>query len=108
MDVVTTVSKYKVRDWRSTNQNRYYWGVVVSLIAEHVGLASEETHDMIKYLFLKDIRSIQGVRETLEVVIPKSTTTLKTDEFEELMRQVRTWASAELGLWIPTPDEAEY
>ena len=47
----------KKRSKRSGNQNRYYWGVVVAMLAEHIGYRLDEydrMHGEIAYLFLRD------------------------------------------------------
>ena len=37
---------------RSEKENRYYWGVVLKLIAEHTGHTPEEVHSGLKMKFL--------------------------------------------------------
>ena len=38
---------------RSNPQNRFYWGVCVYMISERTGFSTEETHEVLKHLFLK-------------------------------------------------------
>lgn len=88
------------RKSRSNNQNRYYHGVVVSLLSEHTGYTHDEMHDALRYLFLTD--------KTLRIPKTKSTTELNTVEFENYLESIRQWASTELSVNIPEPNEVDY
>ena len=91
---------------RSIPENNYYWGVVIPLISETSGYSKNETHDLLKSLFLKDVRHIKLPNGTVkEVTKIKSTAELKTTEFEEFLTECRTWASLELECFIPLPNE---
>ena len=70
------------RKKRSLNQNQYYWGVILKLIADSTGHTPEEVHHFMKSEFLK----IQGKLLTAEArpssqrlkwknTLPKSETT---------------------------------
>ena len=92
------------RTQRSNQQNAYYWGVVIKLIADHAGYRSrdelQQVHDTLRGMFL--------VRDGLwgkEIVL--STTSLSTVEFEEYASQIRRWAAIALDLSIPEPNECE-
>lgn len=94
-----------IKQDRSNNQNRYYWGVVINMLSEHTGFTPSEMHEVLKYRFLSYPRIL--ISKTPEkVLIAKSTTNLTTKEFEEFMTRVRQWASIDLGLWIPEPNQA--
>lgn len=97
IDVVIKTHKNQ----RSSNQNSYYWGVVVGLIADHTGNSIDDIHEYLKSLFLKDYISISG--DEKEII--RSTSSLKTDEMEDYLSQVRQWASLELSVYIPLPNE---
>lgn len=87
----------KERHIRSIQQNKYYHGVVCKLISDHTGYTCDEIHQILAEQFLfyeKDGRSFV-----------KSTTKLKTNEFEAYMEECRRWASAELQVYIPLPNE---
>lgn len=84
---------------RSNQENRYYWGVVVKLLSEHTGYSDDEMHDALRMLFLKD--HAEGL-PTL-----KSTASLSTVDFEDYMSKVRQWASQELQVYVPEPNEVE-
>ncbi len=86
---------------RSVNQNKYYWGCVVKEISDYTGFDTGEVHEIIKSKFLKSFKEYKG--HVLEYT--KSTTDLTTTSFDDLMIQIRTWASQELGIFINLPNE---
>ncbi len=87
---------------RSTNQNRYYWGQVVGLIASETGHSALEIHEILRMMFLPhDTVNLKGN----EFIVPKSTTVLSTIEMEEYLARIRAWASTELGIFITLPNE---
>lgn len=43
-----------------------------------------------------------------EIEIERSTTDLNTKEFEDVMTKVRQWASLEMSVWIPEPNEVPF
>lgn len=91
---------------RSNQQNRYYFGVCVYLLSEHLGYSREEVHEILKHKFLRQTLWISkkgGVQEMS--IITKSTTELTTKQFEEYLSEIRMWASAELGVCLPEPNE---
>ncbi len=89
---------------RSNPQNRYYFGIPIKLISDHTGHTTDEIHEILKSMFLKKWVEIKGK----EYEIVQSTTELNTLSFEDYLSKIRQWASLDLGLFIPTPDEAEY
>lgn len=94
---------------RSNQQNRYYWGVVIELLSEHTGFDREEMHEVLKHKFLRKtvwIPKKNGIKEMS--VISKSTTGMTTKQFEEYLSQIRQWASIDLGVFLPEPNEADY
>lgn len=100
--IILTISKDK--NLRSNNQNRYYWGVVVVMISDEIGYFPEEVHGMLTDKFLGYNISVkeQDYRTTT------STTRLNTTEFEDYLSKIRAWASMELSLYIPEPNEIEF
>ena len=78
---------------RSDQENRYYWGVIVKMIADHTGHTRDEVHDALRHMFLKD------------GLVARSTTSLSTAEAEEYYANIRMWAAATLSLIIPLPNE---
>lgn len=99
-----------VRKDRSNNQNRYYWGVVLDAFQNsEIGYTKDEWHEFLKHKFLTDKKLfliVKGKKLIEDFETTKSTTDLTTKEFEEFMTRVRQWASIELGIWIPEPNEA--
>jgi len=87
---------------RSLNQNRYYHGVLVSMISDETGHDPEELHEILKAKFLPH-QFVPFGGEMVEVVA--STTRLTTDEFGQYMERIRAFAATELNLNIPSPNE---
>lgn len=83
---------------RSSAANRYYWGVVLALIAAHLGYRSEELHEALKAKF----RGREDI--TTGLTIARSTRTNSPD-FWDYIAQIREWSHAFLGLYIPEPNE---
>lgn len=95
-----TVSNIK-KD-RSTNQNAYYWGVVLRMIAEETGYTPDDMHEYFKLRFMpKNIIQIKSEKRE----VPFSTTKLQTNEFEMYLEQIRAFAAEELQIVIPLPNE---
>ena len=96
----------KQRKDRSKDQNAYYWGVVVKMIADHCGYSTrddmERLHDHLRGLFLKRTFTFEGRPETKIL----STTSLSTVEFQNYCKEIQMWASIKLDLQIPDPNEA--
>jgi len=97
---------------RSDNQNAYYWGVVIGMLAEE--FAGDRSSDMLDQIhnamrnkFLKRVYTKLNKDKRIQVETARSTTELSTVDFEEYMKLIRTWASEELGVYIPLPNEAE-
>lgn len=82
---------------RSLQQNRYYWGVVVKMIAEYTGHEPDDVHSFLKYRFL---RQSDGIIEWT-----RSTADLDRAEFTEYIEKCRQWALDELNITIPSPDD---
>lgn len=98
--VRVTVERFRNR--RSSEQNRYYFGVVVPAIAKKIGEPDlEAVHEMLKAEFNYEMLVI-GDREMRK---PKSTAKLETMEFAQYMEKVRMWAAQFLELYIPDPNE---
>ena len=87
---------------RSLQQNRYYWGVVVSLIADHCGYEPEEMHEALKLKFLSDM-----VEDEHGLVRVGSTTKLSTEGFIDYINRIVRWAAQDLQCLIPDPKSIE-
>jgi hypothetical protein len=98
--VEVTVRRRKAR--RTLRQNAYYWGVVVAILAEHLGYQQDEMHDALKYKFLRtEADAIEGLPRV------RSSADLNTAEFNAYVENVVTWAGAEFGVVIPDPGEVD-
>jgi len=86
---------------RTISENRYYWGVVVEILANFFGYTKHECHDALKHKFL----SVPGDIMPGKLPVVKSTAELSTTEFEEYLDNIRTWALLDLGINIPLPNE---
>lgn len=99
-DIQLTIEPRKKN--RSLKQNSYYWGVVIPMLCEYCGYTPEEMHEALKIKFLTVYSDVKNIPPTI-----RSTTSLSTVEFEELVSRVRMWASIELGVYVPNPNECE-
>jgi hypothetical protein len=89
---------------RSNNQNAYYWGVVVKMIADEIGEDTETVHELLKDKFNRSEIIIKGNPET----VSKSTTELSTEEFNQYIEKIQIWAANFLGITIPDPNQTEF
>jgi len=99
--------------WEDSNQNGYYWGVVIPKLVEYYAQLAEkennpalkmtpdQVHEAIKFLFMNE-----GTFAKIPKI--KSTSDLSTIEWESLMSQIRDWASEEYHIYIPEPYETTY
>lgn len=89
---------------RSGQQNRAYFGLVVEMLAEHLGYDKEDMHKALAEKFL-------GVEEVeldgTPYFVPKSTKSLNTAEFKEYAERIQRWAAEFHGLNIPNPNETQ-
>jgi hypothetical protein len=106
--VIDVVVK-KHRKQRSNRQNRYYRGVILPLLAQELGYTNDEMNEIIKAkFFLIPEREITTARGVI-ITVPshtESTSDSNTGEFEEKLEDIRQWASYDLGLYLPLPNEA--
>ena len=94
---------------RGLQQNRYYWGVVIDIIAglltEAHGedVTSEEAHELMKSKF----NFVEIANESTGEVInlPLSTAKLSTMDFEIFIEKCRNFAYEFFGVQIPLPNE---
>lgn len=103
-EVLITIARHHAT--RSLQQNRWYWGVIVELLAEHTGYTPDEIHEVLKAKFLpKKIALADGNGEIQgEYVIGGTTTRLNKLEFGEYCEAIRRWAAEELAVVIPDPE----
>ena len=74
----------KFIEGRSVEQNRYYWGVVLTEISEYTGHTSDELHEYFKKEYL--------IEKSTFIETYKSTTDLDIGEFIEYIERIKNWA----------------
>jgi len=94
------VSIGKPKSLRTAAENNYYWGVIVKILSEEMGLIPDETHELLKSLFLKKGIEYKGKR--WEIV--GSTAKLTIKQFEEYCELCRNWAMVQ-NITLPLPNE---
>jgi hypothetical protein len=105
--IVIKIEKAKKK--RSNPQNSYLWGVVVPIVQntlKEVGhtLTKEQTHDLLKLKFLKEILIVdESTGETIERI--KSTTELSTSQMMDYFAGIREWIFDFFGVTIPEPNQ---
>jgi len=98
----------QIKNRRSINQNSFYWGVMIPMIADMFREAgtlinNEDVHEFLKQEVMRLQKEI--ITPTGQVVsILGTTTELSTLEWEAAMDAIRVWA-AEFGVEIPYPNE---
>lgn len=103
--VVLTLDRWK--NPRSNDQNRYYWGVVLKMMADETGNTPEEVHDLMRGEFLPGTRiTMKLAKDSLVTKVRTSTSDLDTIAFTEYIEKIRQFAARELGLNIPDPTSA--
>lgn len=80
-------------DSRSTEQNRYYWGVVVDILGNELGYHPEEMHDA--------LLAEHSVNRMVYPAKIKRTSDMTVEEMREYIDRVIIWAGVELGIYIP-------
>lgn len=93
-----TVSVQKFRKQRSLAQQSWYWGVLIPILAEHLGYDKDDLHEALKMKFLR-----VKLDDDLETV--KSSAKLTTEEYSRWMEDCQRLA-AEYGVDVPMPNEA--
>lgn len=92
----------KPRKVRSSQQNKYYWGVILKLISEHTGESIDDLHNHFSYKYL----SMNGKSGKLHS--KKSTTSLSTIEFMEYINKIIQWGEQFLNINFPEPEDVDY
>ena len=105
--VVIKIEKFKKK--RSTQQNRFYFGIVVPIVqnclkeAGHI-MTNESTHDLIKLKFLKETLFVnETTGEIIERI--KSTTELSTSQFMDLLAEINNFTFEYFGVILPSPND---
>lgn len=88
--VTVSVTTKKWR--RSLEQNNYYWGVYLPIIADETGHTPDELHELFKGKFLtQKIKTVMG----LPVRMKKSTRDLSVGEFVEYIQRIESFTGIE-------------
>jgi len=90
--------------WEQSNQNGYYWGVVIPIIRDHpqyMGWTPDQIHNGLKNMFLR----IGGTDKMPQI---RGSSDLDTAEWEKYMSDIRMWASDQLEMFIPMPNEVDW
>jgi hypothetical protein len=98
----------KKKGKRSSQQNRYYFGVVIELIRIELlrrgnRFDAEDIHEWAKLKFNPSKIEIEATGELVE--IGSSTTEMNKSEFMEYVERIREWAAMSLEINIPDPGE---
>ena len=104
---VEIVVKLK-RSTRSTQQNRYYWGIVVPLVMQGLielghDVNKQETHEFIKANFNYEEIVNKDTGELFRMT--KSTARLNKNDFGVMIEKLKVFASEYLNVYIPEPNE---
>lgn len=83
---------------RSGQENKFYWGVILKIIGDELGYTPEECHAIFGERFLSYEKNGRQ--------FVKTTTKLKTVEFEEYLEKIRRFAAMDLNIYLPVPNEA--
>ena len=111
-DIVATFARPKKT--RSSEQNRYYWGVVVRMVCEGFQALGnpvnpdnnediELTHEYLKRRFLQPIQVADVNGEVHD--LGHTTTNLSTSQMMDYIAQVQQFAAEFLNTVIPDPGE---
>jgi len=92
---------------RTDQQNKYYWGTVVPILAEYFGHDNkEDLHNDLKLKFNPVESKIQKGS-----VIGGTTTKMSTTEFmasdDSYVEKICRWAATEFGIYIPPPKRVD-
>jgi hypothetical protein len=93
----------KEKNPRTYQSNKYYWGVVISVLSEELGYDEEDMHNLMREMFLKRRIIIKG-KEYISVA---STASLDTVAFGEYVDKIKRWSASELGIYIPEPESVK-
>ncbi len=104
--VRVTIEEYKKK--RSSDQNAFYWGVVIPLVIEMFldngqPMSIEDTHTFLKEQVGKLYKQVNEPSGSIST-ITRSSTDLNTKEWEDYITCIRVWA-AQWGKIIPLPNE---
>jgi hypothetical protein len=106
-EISITIEKAKKQ--RSNQQNRYMWSVIIPIVKNCLKSAGnvfsdEQTHELLKYKFLKETILIkEDTGEFVERI--KSSTELSTSQMMDYFASIREWVFDFWGVEIPEPNQ---
>lgn len=91
---------------RSEQAHKYYFGVVLKLIAAETGHSIDDLHEVFKAEWNSKtvLWTDPATGEMTERRIPQTTTKLKVSDFYQYVEEVRFYAAESLGIVTPEPD----
>lgn len=92
------------RENRTVSQNRLYW-LYLACLEDETGMEKECLHDYFKQKYLT-IEDVEIGNITIKKTI--STTKLNTSQFSEYTNKIAAFASAELGIILPNPEDLAF
>jgi hypothetical protein len=106
MDVSIVVKK---RGKRSSQQNRYYFGVLIDeirreLLRRGTRATAEEVHEALKLKF-NPHREVNTETGQVLLEIGQTTTDMNREEFGQYLERIIEWAAESLEITIPSPGE---
>ncbi|MDR1897996.1 MAG: recombination protein NinB [Prevotellaceae bacterium] len=102
---IVKVKRKRKRKLRTIDQNRLYWACL-SCIMHETGNDKDVLHEFFKQKFLgTQSRTFRLMDCEYSVAIPASTTKLNTKEMTFYLERIRQFASAELGIVLPEPED---
>lgn len=84
------------KKFRTNPQNRYYFGVLIPIIAEWSGNKKDDVHEYLKAKFLFD--------KSRKIPRIKSTTELSTKEFSQYWDDITLFFKEQFDVGIPSPE----
>ena len=99
------VSLKKLRNKRSSAQNRYLHGCLIPLFAEHCGYDFDDMKDALALELLP--KEVIDVKTGEVKIVPGHTSQLTTKEFEEFCERARRLGDS-MGIYVPEPNEVGY
>lgn len=93
---------FHVKKNRTNQQNNYYW-LILTMIGNEIGMTKEDVADIMKFKFLLTEIVNEQTGEVFQRL--KSTRELSKPEMADFIDKIIMFASTELGIRIPEPNE---
>jgi len=89
---------------RSLAQNRLFWSWM-QVLSDETGHTAQEMHDYLVEEFCPmETKEIMGKVVTQH----RGTSKLRVQEFSDLLNTIDAWASGDLGIYLPKPEDQYY